>query len=173
MFSDVNFGAWYYSYVALAHSHGLIQGFPDGSFRPNQSITRQEFAAMMARTTTALTAGILPYTDAANVSYWALDYVYTMLRLGWMRGDAVGTFRPQENISRAESAALLGRALGRGDITAISIANVPNVRIFPDATDSSAWYFFYVVEASNSHYFIMDGDTEIWTRVNNSSNDFR
>jgi len=172
-FSDVSAGSWYFDYVSLAYIHGLIQGFPDGSFRPNQSITRQEFAIMMARTTTVLRGGILSYTDASYVSYWSYDYVYTMLRLGWMHGDVEGTFRPQEDISRAEAAALLSRALGRGDTTAVSIAGVPNVRIFPDVSDRTAWYFFYVVEASNSHYFIMDGATEIWTRVNNSVNDFR
>ena len=165
-FNDVAPGAWYYDYIGVAYSYGLIQGFPDGSFRPNDPITRQEFAGMLARTTTVLTEGNLPYVDTANVSGWAFDYVYTVLIYDWMHGDAANTFRPLSHITRAEAAAAMCRILGRGDTTANSLENVlSEVLIFPDATNPRVWHYFYVIEATNSHWFIMGDSEEIWTRV--------
>jgi len=169
-FSDVEPGVWYFNYLAVAYRYGLINGFPDGTFRPDQPITREEFAGIVARTTTVLTGGMLPYTDARNVSYWAHDYVYTMYRLGWMHGDVIGTFRPLDNVRRNEVTALLSRALGRGDTNARSLENVwLQLRTFTDVTNVNTWYYFYVVEATNGHWFVMDGDTEIWTRVDNQT----
>jgi len=166
-FSDVSPNAWYAEYLAIAYTHGMLQGFPGGTFRPSQPITREEFAAMLSRTGIVSTNGGLHYTDAALVSDWAANYVYTAFVSGMMHGDAVGTFRPLHNITRAEAAATLARALGRGDTTAESIANVTNVFIFPDAADATAWHYFYVIEATNSHWFIMNDGVEIWTRVTN------
>jgi len=166
-FSDVyNTNRWYYNYIALAYQHGLIIGFPDGSFRPHQPITREEFAGLMARTTTIRRGGSVPYIDSHQISNWAFDYVYTMFRLGWMIGDREGTFRPLQNITRAEAAALVARALGRGDTTARSIAGVRDqIHIFPDVSNELRWYYYYVLEATNSHWFTRDGNVEIWTRV--------
>ena len=165
MFSDVPTGAWYFEYLNMAYSYGLIEGFPDGSFRPDAPITREQFAAMLARTITIQTDVNLPFTDAANISDWALNYARTTLASGWMHGDAEGTFRPQTPITRAEAAAAMNRILGRGDTTTRSIEGVPNVIIFPDAANADLWYFYYVVEATNSHWFIKDGQEEIWIEV--------
>ena len=166
MFSDVSPGAWYFNYIATAFRYGLIVGFPDGTFRPDQAITRQEFAGIMARATNNIqVGGRLPYLDAYEVSGWAFNYVYTMLRLDWMHGDAAGTFRPQSAITRAEAAALVSRALNRGEVNASSIARTPDLRIFPDAANPGAWHYFYVIDATNSRWFSMDGDVEIWTAV--------
>ena len=165
MFSDVTSNMWFYDYVAIAYSYGLIQGFPDGRFMPNSPITREQFAAMLARTTTVYSGGALPFTDAKSVSGWAFDYVYTTYVSGLMVGDAVGTFRPRQPITRAEAAAAMSRILERGDTTSRSIANVQNLTIFPDVADRRSWYFYYVVEATNSHWFIKDGYEEIWVDV--------
>lgn len=167
VFSDVtNPNRWYYNYIALAYQYGLSEGFPDGTFRPHQPITRQELAAMMTRTTTAMQGGALPYTDAEETSAWAFDYVYTMLQLGWMHGDSTGTFRPGDDITRAEAAALISRALGRGQTVAQSIEGIRHqVRIFPDVTNDSRWYFFYVVEATNTHRYVLRDGVETWVSV--------
>jgi len=166
-FSDVNGGEWFFNYVAVAYRYGLIRGYEDGTFRPNQPISRQELAAIIARTTTVRTAGTLPYTDAANVAPWARNYVYTLNVINWMHGDAVGTFRPTHAISRAETAALIGRALGRADTNASSVAGVANVRIFPDATNTGSWYYFYLLCATNNYYFYMQNNVARWTRTAN------
>jgi hypothetical protein len=166
--SDVSPGTWHYDYIATAYSYGLVQGFPDGSFRPNDPITRQELAVMLARTTAILTGGNLPFADAASVSDWAFDYLYTAFVQGWMHGDAAKTFRPHSPITRAETAAAVSRVLTRGGTAERSLENVSaDKRVFPDAADPSAWHYYYVIEATNSHWFIMDGSEEIWIRVEN------
>jgi len=164
-FTDISPGAWHAEYIAIAYSYGLVQGFPDGTFRPDAAITREQFAAVLARTARVQTRGAIPYTDAANISYWALDYVYTALAAGLMHGDAIGTFRSTQPISREEAAAAFNRILGRGHTTSRSIEGVPNIIIFPDAADRSRWSFYYVLEATNSHWYFRDGKQEIWTEV--------
>ena len=82
-----------------------------------------------------------------------------------MHGDAVNTFRPRSPITRAEAAAMY-RILGRGDTTARSLENVlADKRIFPDAADPRVWYYFYVIEATNNHWFIMGDGEEFWIRI--------
>jgi len=166
IFSDVSANAWYAGYIAIAYSQGLLQGFPDGTFRPSQPISREEIAAMLARTGAVMEEGAMSYSDAGNVSGWASDYVYTVFATGMMQGDAAGTFRPREDITRAEAAATFARALGRGDTTAESIAGV-DVHIFSDASNANAWHYFYVVDATNSRWFVNGDGVDIWTRVVN------
>ena len=165
-FTDVDSGEWYFGYLAQAYANNLIIGFPDGSFRPNQTITREEFATLLARTTTISPGTSLPFSDAANISGWAVNYVNTVLLRNWMHGDAAGTFRPHSFITRAEATAAVSRVLERGDTTPQSFANVANVLLFPDVSQT-AWYFTYVVDASNSHWFVFVGQTPMWTRVVN------
>ena len=165
-FSDVAPGSWYYRYIAWAYAHDLIRGYPDGTFRPNQPITREEFAAISTRTVVTL-FGDATFVDAANVSDWARNYVYTVYTRGWMHGNEHRQFLPTTNISRAETTALICRMLGRGDVTAESIADIANILTFSDVNNPSAWYFYYVIEASNSHWFIMSSNVELWTRVVN------
>ncbi|MCL2407634.1 MAG: S-layer homology domain-containing protein, partial [Defluviitaleaceae bacterium] len=165
VFSDVDYNDWFYDYIAIAYSYDLIQGFPDGTFRPDDSITREQFAAMLARTTTIRPHTSLPFIDAAEISAWAFDYVGTTLIEGFMYGDTVGTFRPGQPLSRAEAAAAINRILGRGDTTARSIQGVHDILIFPDAYDITLWFFYYVLEATNSHWYIKDGQEEIWIEV--------
>ena len=166
MFSDVSPDAWYFGYIATAYRYGLVLGFPDGSFMPYLPITREQFAALLARTTDLLSNGVLPYTDAGDISYWAGDYVYTVLVNDWMHGDAAGTFRPLYTIRRAEAVAAICRILERTNTTSHSFRNVTDsVRIFPDVSNPSVWYFYYVVDATNSRWFVTDGRADVWTRI--------
>ena len=121
---------------------------------------------MLARTTTSLTGETLPYVDAASVNDWAFDYVYTVFVNRWMNGDVASRFRPHSPITRAEAAAAMCRILGRGDTTARSLENVlADKRFFPDAADPGMWHYFYIIEATNRHWFIMDDNEEIWIRI--------
>jgi len=152
---DVSPGTWYYEYIAIAYSYGLVRGFETGNFQPNTPITREQFAGMLARGMETAASGILPYMDAADVSDWAYDYIYSVLALGLMHGDANGIFRPAGFITRAETAAAMSRILGRGELVSGS-RDVSHYKIFPDAENRDAWYFLYVVEATNSYWFIED-----------------
>ena len=159
-FSDVNPSNWFFHYVAWAYDAGLIAGDGRGRFLPNDLITRQELAAMLARTIEyAATAGRMPFTDVGDISGWADNYVYTAFREGWMVGDTQNRFRPRANITRAEVATAVNRILGRIDSrdalaglrTAGTIENEGSGRPFPDVA-GTAWYFASVLGAANDHY---------------------
>ena len=160
-FSDVRPGDWFFYYVAWAYDAGLIQGYA-GRFRPNDPITREELAAILARTTT-LRTGTTSFSDAATISNWAMPYVYTVYREGWMVGDQ-GTFRPADNIIRAEVATAMNRILGRLDsrpaLYAADVEHLYRARGFYDVADG-AWYFPSVLAAANDHRLTRDSDDAI------------
>jgi len=152
-FADVNPGDWFFYYVAWTHNAGLVRG-NDGNFFPNAPITREEFAAILARTTTLRTADI-PFGDLYSISNWAMEYVHTAFLADWIRGDQRGNFRPQDNITRAEVATSINRMFGRLDsfttLNAVDIENPDDILRFYDL-DDSVWYFPIVLGATNDHY---------------------
>ncbi|MDD4237579.1 MAG: S-layer homology domain-containing protein [Desulfotomaculaceae bacterium] len=109
-FSDVDSSDWSYGYVEAAANAGIVTGY-EGAFRPNDTITREEMATMAVRAL-QLSVGTseLAFTDAGSVSDWARGYVSTAVSEGIILGDKdAGTFRPQDNSTRAEAAAVIYR----------------------------------------------------------------
>lgn len=113
-------------------------------------ITREELAAVLARTV-ALRNGTPGFTDAGAVS-GAVNYVLTVLREDWMRGDPDGRFRPGDGIIRAEVATAINRTLDRADSNEAlpPIQNPADARDFADVHDE-AWYFASVLAVANDH----------------------
>jgi len=167
-FPDVYPGEWFHGYVAWVYAYDIFHGFDDGTFGPRTPITREELAAVIVRASGVpiLPAGEFPFTDAGQITGWARDYVYTAFRQGWMIGDEYNMFHPVRPIIRAETAAVFFRVLDRGATNMGSLTGVwDDLRLFPDVADPEVWHFFYVVEASHSHYFILENGVERWTSV--------
>ena len=112
-FADVQPGAWYYGEVSAAAAAGYISGYPDGSFGPGLSITRQEAAAILVKLLKLgpATGEIEQFQDADLIAQWARDSVGAVVRDGLMVGMPDHTFQPQKGISRAEAVVSLDRAL--------------------------------------------------------------
>ncbi|RRJ64739.1 hypothetical protein EHV15_18765 [Paenibacillus oralis] len=118
-FNDVPAGgAWYAGTVEAAVAAGLINGYPDGSFKPNAPITREQMAVMIARA--ADFAGKLPeahtlslerFSDHSGIAGWAQDPVKQLLAAGIIEGANNNAFAPDELATRAQSAVLLKRML--------------------------------------------------------------
>ncbi|MDO3681038.1 putative Ig domain-containing protein [Paenibacillus ehimensis] len=117
-FGDVQEGDWFASAVGAAHKAKLIDGYEDGTFRPNQTVTREELAVMTARAIKYV--GAKPadtrnsgetFQDSANISGWAGDAVRQAVLAGIIEGDDRGRFRPSDSASRAEAATMLYRLL--------------------------------------------------------------
>ncbi|MGE5370671.1 MAG: S-layer homology domain-containing protein [Solirubrobacterales bacterium] len=131
-FSDVkadNPAAPYYSYVA---ARGMMNGYPDGSFRPDKSMTRAEIAAMLVHA-----KGLKPYTPKkatfkdVNPKHWAFSQIEAANRAGLLKGYANGTFRPNQPVTRAETAALLLKLTSQTSPALALSASVKDVK--PDS----------------------------------------
>ncbi|WP_202915235.1 MBG domain-containing protein, partial [Paenibacillus paridis] len=115
-FSDVD-GKWYEADVIAAEQAGLIKGYSDGTFRPNNRVTREELAVMLTRAIAYANPSlqtenrVLALADVEFISSWAEDSIYQALSLGIIKGDQQGNFKPQAEATRAEMVTLLSRML--------------------------------------------------------------
>lgn len=120
-FDDVQSESWYADSVRTAASAGLINGYADGSFRPDTPVSREELAVMVERALrfagtaedTAAGSASASLSDAQAISIWAAPAVNTLSGLGIMKGDGKGRFAPAASVTRAEAAAVLSRILDK------------------------------------------------------------
>ncbi|MCM3127985.1 S-layer homology domain-containing protein [Paenibacillus provencensis] len=117
IYSDVPNSAWYAHSIQSAANAGLITGYSDGTFRPNQQVTREEIAAMTYRAMQfaayepTSSDRSLTYLDNEMVHDWAKEAVEELSRLGVLYGDRTDHFDPSRSATRAESAAVVNRML--------------------------------------------------------------
>ena len=116
-FADVNSGDWYADAVNWAASVGIVNGYSDTQFGPNDPITREQMAAILYNYAeykgydVSARADISSYDDAANVSDWAIESVQWANAMGLVNGMTDTTLDPQGNATRAQIAAILSRYL--------------------------------------------------------------
>lgn len=151
---------WYTNYVNFLSTRGVITGYEDGTFRPDNNITRREFTAMITRLGEVLEANGSGFPDVADTD-WAVDNIYTAAVKGLVNGYEDGTFRPDNNITRAEAVKIVNAYLGRGT-DAAGLANA-DYTTFPDVT-TSHWAYFEIIEAANDHTFTEGTKPEVWTK---------
>lgn len=145
-FSDVNASAWYYVAVGALASKGIITGYEDGSFKPEGAITRAEFAAIASRFEN-LTKSEKTFSDVSE-SHWAYKMINSAATKGWINGYSDGTFRPENNITRAEVVTVVNHVLDR-KLTKEEIANnIKELKTFKDVPEEY-WAFADIIEATN------------------------
>ena len=117
-FVDVNGKMWYGKAIAWAKAAGIVTGYGDGTFAPENNITREEFATMLARYaqkygnyTAGSAADFAAYGDASVVDSWAAEYVAWAVKGGYM-GKNTNVLTPLANMTRAEAAAMVVRYAG-------------------------------------------------------------
>ncbi len=117
-FKDVSSSLWSFPYIGAVTAKTWMNGFADGTFRPEGLTTRAEMAKVLvsAREFEA-TATAQPSFKDVTASHWAFPYVEAAASAGLLFGYEDGTFRPNKNLTRAEAAALIYRALVKQDIT--------------------------------------------------------
>ena len=161
-FSDVLPNDWYNNAVSTMVNMGIIQGYEDGTFRPNANITRAEFAAIAARFM-ASGYGVEDdlFTDIAN--HWARESINDAAMAGWINGYEDGTFRPDAAITRAEAVTLVNNVLQRKPDADHMLDSMIK---WPDSPES-AWYYEAIQEATNSHDYDLfeDAEYETWTAL--------
>jgi hypothetical protein len=113
-FSDLTEGYWAKSGIEKAASLGLVNGYPDGTFRPYRNVTRAEFVTMLVRALepkATQEAGAAEFVDADDIGNWARVPVELAVQQGWVHGFEDGSFRPNRPITRAEMVTIAVRAL--------------------------------------------------------------
>ena len=108
-FTDVSEGAWYYKDICIGIRAGYINGYQDGTFRPNKSITREEAASIVRNITGLVENGSSKFNDDSEIGSWAKSAVYALADNKIMSGYKDNTFRPKDKITRAEAVATLSR----------------------------------------------------------------
>ena len=167
-FSDVTSDSWYNQTVSTLASMGILKGYEDGTFRPNASITRAEFAAIATRFFEETGATYEPgtFTDVTG-DEWFAGAIMDAVNLGLIGGYEDGTVRPNNNITRAEACAIVNRTLGRVP-DADHLLPADEMTTWPD-NPSSAWFYADMQEATNGHeyeWITEDGNKiEEWTDI--------
>jgi hypothetical protein len=112
-FSDVLQGDWHYEIITKKAFLGFVNGYPDGTFRPDAPITRAEAATIIFNI-----LNLVENEDAANIFLdsnmmpgWAKGIIGAVYEAGFILGYPDGTFRPDENITRAESVFMINNAV--------------------------------------------------------------
>lgn len=115
-FSDVGEDAWFNEAVDVLSNRGVARGSSDGSYRPYETVTRAQFAALLARAVHPPAAGQEPFTDVPATA-WYRDSVAALHAAGLVKGTSATLFSPFGNISRQQAASLVMRATAyaRGD----------------------------------------------------------
>jgi hypothetical protein len=150
-FSDVGAGEWYNTAVSVMSGMGIVNGYPDGTFRPNASIKRAELATIAARFADKMETSQtnnLSFSDIAG--HWAEDNINRAASIGWVNGYGDGKFRPDQNITRAEFMTLVNRMLRRVPETGEDLLPSEMI-VWSDNANTEIWYYLAVQEATNSH----------------------
>lgn len=117
-FSDVKTGAWYASAVAWAEKNGYVSGYPDGTFHPDEAVTREDFCAILARYLKKQGASYptksVTFPDEDKISDYAKEDVAYCASIGLISGTDGGRFDPSAGTKRAEAATIMVRLVQLG-----------------------------------------------------------
>lgn len=146
-YTDVASDAWYNTAVSTMTKAGIVDGYPDGTFRPDAPITRAEMAKIISLFA-KLDKSESRFSDIAG--HWAEAYIKLAAGNGWIAGYPDGTFGPQRNITRAETATMINRVLDRVPSEESHLLSRGVMQIWPDANPGD-WFYLAMQEATNSH----------------------
>lgn len=119
-FADVPANAWYASVVEAGARAGLVSGVSDARFAPEQPVTREQIAVMLANARQLATDGtaaaqsaqaLTRYADAAQISPWAVDAFAEAVADGIIQGMTADLLAPSDTATRAQAAVMLARTL--------------------------------------------------------------
>ncbi|MEH2170286.1 MAG: DUF1565 domain-containing protein [Nostoc sp.] len=138
-FKDVPANYWAKTYIQALASQNIIAGFPDGSFKPNEPVTRAQFATIVTKALTpAAKRASIQFKDVAS-NFWAYAAIQSAYQSQFVSGYPDGTFKPQQQIPRVQALVALANGLGltASNQNVLSFytdaAQIPNYAIAPVA----------------------------------------
>ena len=164
-YSDVKSTDWFNNAISTLSNMGIIDGYPDGTFRPNAGITRAEFAKIAVSFFKDNVRETIGDRFSDIHGKWYTEYVNLANELAIVNGYPDGTFRPDNKIIRAESMTIVNNTLRRTPCKE-GLLPVSVMITWPDNA-ASAWYYEAVQEATNSHEYNRASTTakEQWTKL--------
>ncbi|MGG6314288.1 S-layer homology domain-containing protein [Paenibacillus macerans] len=158
--SDVEATRWSNKYISTMENAGVVTGYPNGTFKPGQYITRAEFAAIASRFDKLDERQNGMFSDIQG--HWAEKYIASAANKGWINGYTDGTFKPDQYITRAEAAKFINSVLNRKvDKDGIH----EDAKMWPDNI-YGMWYYYEILEATNHHeYSREEPGVEVWQEV--------
>lgn len=107
-------GHWAKDYIAAAAANGVVNGYENGAFGPDDPITREQMAVMVVKAAKlAAASGELQFADSGSISDWAREAVITATQNGFMKGNPDNTVRPGDSATRAEAVTIIVNALNK------------------------------------------------------------
>ena len=107
-FKDVPHTHWAYEAILKVEKAGIMIGYPDGTFRPGEPVSRAEMTKLLSRMVEETYSGGLYFDDVPS-DHWAKEEIAALAKLGVITGYPDGTFRPEQKINRGEAAVILKR----------------------------------------------------------------
>jgi len=129
-------GHWAEAQIERWIERGIVKGYEDGTFKPENPIKRCEFAALMNRTFGFVEKAEVNFSDIEGTE-WFVEDIAKAVAAGYMKGDAEGTFRPNDPIARQEAALVLARIYELGD--------QGKKHLFKDLDEIASWSFWAVM----------------------------
>lgn len=161
-FKDAN-NKWYSDEINFAVSKGFISGYSDGTFKPNQGITRAEFAQMIAVFVKDGYPGSSNFKDVKG--HWASNAIDQLYGNKKIKGFPDGTFKPDQKLTRAEAVTVLNSVFGRNTkSTSFANVNTNSLKKFSDVP-MSHWAYYQILDASNGHNAVKGDkaeDVSVW-----------
>lgn len=167
-FSDIERTRWSVEHIGTLSTGKIIEGYPDGTFKPSNYITRAELAAMASRFDKLSSSDTNKFSDIDG--NWAAEYINSAAQKGWITGYSDGTFKPDQYVSRAEFVTFVNNALNR-KVNAENILS--DAKQFSDLKKGT-WYYEAIQEAANSHLYETSTDKiEKWTKIYTSTDEMK
>ena len=165
-FKDIPANAWYNTYVGYLEKYDVINGYTDGTFKPEAPVTRAEFTAMAVRyfdifEEVKYEEITSKYTDVDG-KYWAIKDISYASNKKWLNGYVDGTFKPDINITRAEVVTVVNRVIGcKADKEYIN-ENLEVLDRFTDIKSDTHWAFYDIISSANDHMAVNLSVSENW-----------
>jgi hypothetical protein len=137
-------GHWAEEKINEAYAKGIISGYPDNTFRPDQTVSREEFAVMLdSALHLAGDGATLSFSDQEKIGEWAKPAVARMITAGILEGYEDGTFKPNSQLNRTEMTVMIMRALNMSIQSGVASSS------YTDDAEIPFWAKGYIAAATS------------------------
>lgn len=159
-YPDVTKEMWHSGAIKYLADRGILTGYEDGLFKPENPITRAEFTTIIARYKSLSSTNNGKFNDV--VGHWSEKFIFGVSDAGYISGYPDGSFRPNKNITRAEAVKIINLMLDRLGDREFIVEHLDVNNRFSDVK-LDHWAFAHIYEASITHKFIREKNrSETW-----------